>query len=180
MKKLTMHELGRMSRQEFAAKQKMPVVLVLDNLRSAFNVGSIFRTADAFAIQEIICCGITARPDHREVMKTALGAEQTVPWRYAPDTLTVLAALKSDRYRLYALEQTDDSLALQDFHPGPAPWAPMAFVFGNEVHGVSEACLPVLHACLEIPQFGTKHSFNVSVTAGILLWHLFIQKNKAS
>ena len=170
MRKLTMQELGRVSRDQFALSEKRPIVLVLDNIRSGLNVGSIFRTADAFALEKIILCGITPQPPHREILKTALGATEAVSWEYAPDVVSVVDQLQSEGYQVWPVEQTDASLPLTEII-----WdriTPLAFILGNEVHGVSDAVLLKLNESIEIPQFGTKHSLNVAVTAGILVWHV--------
>ncbi len=167
--KVTMNELGRMNLPEFKEAKKMPVVVVLDNIRSAHNIGSIFRTCDAFRVEAIYLTGICATPPQKELMKTALGAADTVSWKYFPTTLVALQSLKSDGYYICAVEQTTNSIMLQDFSPKEKN----AFVFGNEVNGVDASVLPYCDACIEIPQFGTKHSFNVAITAGIVLWETF-------
>lgn len=171
MRKLTMEELHRLTKEEYEEVVKLPVVLVLDNIRSLSNVGAVFRSADAFRIGELFLCGITACPPHREIHKTALGADETVPWRYFKTTEEACRELKSMGYRIFAVEQVEDSVMLQDFKAEPN----MAFILGNEVDGVSEDALPFCDAALEIPQEGTKHSLNVSVCSGILMWHIFKQ-----
>ncbi len=170
MRKLSMDELGRATPASFREQDKTPVVLVLDNLRSALNVGSAFRTADAFALKKIYLCGITATPPHREILKTALGATETVDWAYAKDATAAVLSLKKDGFKVWAIEQTTGSLALQDFDfQGDMK---IAIVFGNEVSGVEDSTLAVCDGCLEIPQFGTKHSLNVAVCVGIVVWEL--------
>lgn len=173
MKKLTNEELGRLSVEDFKESQKLPVVIVLDNVRSLNNVGSVFRTSDAFRIEEILLCGITGTPPHREIQKTALGATDSVAWRYFGSTGDALKYLKSERYSIVAVEQVDKSISLKDFHPDKK--SRYAFAFGNEIHGVSQEIIDEADLCLEIPQFGTKHSFNISISAGIVLWHYFYQ-----
>jgi 23S rRNA (guanosine2251-2'-O)-methyltransferase len=171
MRKLSIEELGRATPQEFAAMEKTPLVLVLDNVRSALNAGSIFRTADAFALAKIVLCGITARPPHREILKTALGATNTVEWTYIERPEEAVWSLKSEGYIVLAVEQTTGSIPLQNFD-----WqkgSRYAFVFGNEVSGVSEAVLAEVDGCIEVPQSGTKHSLNIAVCAGILVWEFF-------
>lgn len=171
MKKLRLEELNRYSIEEFKSLPKTPMVLVLDNIRSALNVGSIFRTADAFALAGIHLCGITAQPPHREILKTAIGANESVRWQYFQKTADSVSLLKSQGYRILGIEQTDESTSLQDFSPKDE--APLALVFGNEVGGLSDDILPLLDASIEIPQFGTKHSLNVAVCVGIVVWHFF-------
>jgi len=173
MKKLRLEELNRYSLEEFKSLPKTPVVLVLDNIRSALNVGSVFRTADAFALAGIHLCGITAQPPHREILKTAIGATESVDWQYFPKTINSVNALKTRGFRIIGIEQTDESIPLQDF--SPITPQPLALVFGNEVGGLSDDVLPLLDACIEIPQYGTKHSLNVAVAVGIVTWHLFSQ-----
>ncbi|MFN0014073.1 MAG: RNA methyltransferase [Saprospiraceae bacterium] len=170
MEKLSMEALGRLSANEFAGTKKLPLVLVLDNVRSGLNVGSVFRTADAFAVERIILCGITATPPHREILKTALGSTDTVAWSATDDPATAVRELKNAGYRVFAVEQTDQKTWLQDFFP--APNEKYAFVFGNEVDGVSDTVLPLCDGAVEIPQFGTKHSLNIAVAAGIVVWEV--------
>ena len=169
MRKLTMEELHRLSKEEYGEAPKLPVVIVLDNVRSLSNVGAVFRSADAFRIGELFLCGITACPPHREIHKTALGADETVPWRYFESTAEACRELKAKGYRIYAVEQVEGSVMLQDFKAEPN----MAFILGNEVEGVGEEALPFCDGALEIPQQGTKHSLNVSVCAGIVMWEAF-------
>lgn len=166
-----MDQLNRMSVSDFKATKKNQIVVVLDNVRSMHNVGSVFRTADGFAVEKIVLCGITGQPPHREIEKTALGATESIDWIYEQDAETAVAALKSQGYTICAAEQVAGSVSLDGFQPDPE--GKYALVFGNEVHGVSDSVLKLTDVCLEIPQFGTKHSFNISVTVGILLWDFF-------
>jgi tRNA G18 (ribose-2'-O)-methylase SpoU len=166
MKRLKLHELGRLSDEEFKKKRKSELVLVLDSIRSMHNVGSVFRTADAFLARKIMLCGITACPPHREIMKTAIGAQNTVEWTYFEKTETALKQLKKEGYTIVALEQTTRSEMIQNFI-----WPKKtALILGNEVDGVSDASLAITDTALEIPQLGTKHSLNVSVSAGMAMW----------
>ena len=171
MRKLAMEELHRLTKDEYEGVAKLPVVVVLDNVRSLSNVGSVFRSADAFRIGELFLCGITACPPHREIHKTALGADETVPWRYFESTVDACKELKAMGYRIFAVEQVEGSVMLQDYKAEPNT----AFILGNEVDGVSEEALSFCDAALEIPQEGTKHSLNVSVCSGILMWNVFKQ-----
>jgi len=171
MRKLKLDELNRASVAEFKAGEKLPVVVVLDNVRSMHNIGSIFRTADGFAVEKICLCGITAQPPHREIEKTALGATLSINWEYYPGPLGAIEKLRADGYQIIAVEQAENSTMLQDFTI--AKGQKYALVFGNEVNGVSEEVMEEIDACIEIPQFGTKHSFNIVVSAGIVLWDLF-------
>jgi len=169
MRKLKLEELDRVSIDEYKSAAKIPVVAVLDNIRSAMNVGSVFRTADAFAIEKIIICGISATPPNREITKTAIGANESVVWEYIENVSDAIAQLKNDGYTIAGIEQTDASVLLTDYTFNTEK---IAVVFGNEVDGVSDEVINELDVCLEIPQFGTKHSLNVSVCAGIVLWEL--------
>ena len=169
MRKLSMDELNRPSKEDFAKAEKLPIIIVLDNIRSLSNVGAFFRTADAFRIGELFLCGITACPPHREIHKTALGADETVKWRYFDTTEAACRTLKAEGYRIFAVEQVEDSTLLQDFEFEPHT----AYILGNEVEGVSEKALPYCNGAIELPQEGTKHSINVSVCAGIVMWKLF-------
>jgi tRNA G18 (ribose-2'-O)-methylase SpoU len=170
-KKLKLDELNRASVEEFKAQKKLPVVVILDNVRSMHNIGSIFRTSDGFAVEQICLCGITARPPHREIEKTALGATQSINWVYYDDVVTAIKQLRLDGYRIVAVEQAQNSLMLNDFTPFPQE--KYALIFGNEVNGVSDEAMKMIDVCIEIPQFGTKHSFNIVVSAGIVLWDFF-------
>lgn len=174
--KLSMEELGRISETEFKKKKKLPIIIVLDNLRSAYNVGSVFRTADAFAISAIYLIGITATPENKEVIKTSLGAEKSIEWWYFKTASECIELLKQTNTLIYCIEQTTNSLVLDCFTPKSEFRS--AFIFGNEVKGVSEFIINHSDACIEIPQFGTKHSFNVSVTAAIVLWDYFIKTKR--
>ena len=169
MHKLSMDELNRISKEDFERAEKLPIIIILDNIRSLSNVGAFFRSADAFRIGELVLCGITACPPHREIHKTALGADETVKWRYYESTEAACQALKSEGYRIFAVEQVKDSVPLQDFKFEPHT----AYILGNEVEGVSEGALPYCEGAIELPQAGTKHSINVSVCAGIVMWRLF-------
>lgn len=169
MKKKSIIDLHRISPAEFRAAAKLPIAVVLDNIRSLNNIGSIFRSSDAFAVSEICLCGITACPPSPEIHKTALGAEETVAWRKFDSTLDALAALKADGYVVCTIEQCEGSIALQDF--AVVPGRKYALVLGHEVYGVDQQVVDASDLCIEIPQFGTKHSLNVAVTAGILIWH---------
>lgn len=166
-----MEELNRISVEEFKEAEKLPLVVVLDNVRSLNNIGSVFRTSDAFRVAKICLCGITACPPHRDIHKTALGAEDSVDWLYFEDTIDCVESLKQQGYKVYAVEQVDESVMLDRFEiqPGTAT----AIVFGNEVEGVGEEVIPSCDGCIEIPQFGTKHSLNISIAAGILIWEMF-------
>mgnify|MGYP003403469842 CR=1 FL=1 len=169
MRKLKLEELDRVSIDEYKSTAKIPVVAVLDNIRSAMNVGSVFRTADAFAIEKIIICGISATPPNREITKTAIGATESVVWEYIENVSDAVSNLKNDGYIIAGIEQTDASVLLTDYTFNTEK---IAVVFGNEVDGVSDEVINELDVCIEIPQFGTKHSLNVSVCAGIVLWEL--------
>lgn len=169
MKQLSLDELDRISVEEFKKQQKQPFVLVLDNIRSAHNTGAAFRTADAFAIEKLVLCGITARPPHKEIQKTALGATESVEWTYFDTTTKAIDSLRKEGYQIVAVEQTTESRLLTTFTPEKEQ--KYAFVFGNEAFGVDAEVLLQCDWALEIPQFGTKHSLNVSVSMGIILWH---------
>lgn len=170
MHKKSMSELDRLSSEAFKDIEKTPLVLILDNVRSALNVGSAFRTADAFALHSIALCGISAQPPHREILKTALGAEQSVDWLYFSETVDAVAHYKAKDFYICSVEQADGSVLLQDF---VWPDKGVCIIFGNEVDGVSDEVLKISDACIEIPQFGTKHSLNISVSMGIVIWELF-------
>ena len=173
MRKLLNEELGRPTIEEYAAVEKLPVVVVLDNVRSAQNVGSFFRTADAFGIEHIALCGISSTPPNREIHKTALGSEQSVAWSYYDTTLECVAKLREEGYRIIAVEQIEGSTMLNNFVAESG--AKYALVFGNEVEGVDQAVVDVVDSAIEIPQVGIKHSLNVSVSAGVLIWEMFRQ-----
>lgn len=173
MRKLLNEELGRPTVEEYAWVDKLPVVVVLDNVRSAQNVGSFFRTADAFGISHIALCGISCTPPNREIHKTALGAEMSVTWSYHPTTLECIAQLRQEGYRIIAVEQIEGSTMLDSFRAELG--TKYALVFGNEVEGVDQAVADIVDGAIEIPQVGIKHSLNVSVSAGVLMWEMFRQ-----
>lgn len=171
MRKLSNEELGRPTAEEFKVLAKIPVVVVLDNIRSCHNTGSVFRTSDALLVEKIYLCGFTATPPDKEIRKTALGSENTVPWEYNASTLEVIATLKVNGYTVIAVEQVEKSISLADYHP--LANSKLALVFGNEVRGVQQDVVDSCDLAIEIPQFGTKHSFNISVSVGIVLWDIF-------
>ena len=176
MRKLLNEELGRPTIEEYANVDKLTVTVVLDNVRSAQNVGSFFRTADAFGIEQVALCGISCTPPNREIHKTALGAEQSVAWRYYPTTLECVEELRAKGYKIIAIEQIEGSMMLNDFRVEEG--TKYALIFGNEVEGVDQAIADVVDGAIEIPQVGIKHSLNVSVSAGILMWEMFRQFGK--
>lgn len=171
MQKLKTTELNRVGIEEFKEQEKLPVVVILDNVRSMNNVGSAFRTADGFSIEKIILCGITAQPPHREIEKTAIGATQSVAWEHVEDTVEAVKELRKNGYEIIAIEQATDSIMLNTFKPDTTK--KYALIFGNEVNGVSEEVMAEIDKCIEIPQFGTKHSFNIVISAGIVLWDFY-------
>ncbi|PWG79397.1 RNA methyltransferase, partial [Pararcticibacter amylolyticus] len=171
MRKLKLDELNRVSVEEFKKQDKLPVTVLLDGVRSMHNVGSIFRTSDGFSVERIFLCGITGTPPHREIEKTALGATQSVEWAHFTDIRDAIQQLKSEGYRIIAIEQVDQSVMLNEFEPDVSE--KYALIFGNEVNGVSDEAMALIDTCIEIPQFGTKHSFNIVVSAGIVLWDFF-------
>lgn len=173
MRKLKLDELNRATVPEFKAAQKLPVTVVLDNVRSMHNVGSLFRTADGFAAEQLLLCGITGQPPHREIEKTALGATASVEWNYYTTTVQAVEHLRAEGYRIIAIEQAENSTMLNTFTPDPTQ--KYALVFGNEVNGVDDAVMALADTCIEIPQFGTKHSFNIVVSAGIVLWDFYVK-----
>ncbi|RAJ02579.1 SpoU rRNA methylase family protein [Chitinophaga skermanii] len=173
-----MDELGRKSVAEFKAADKTPLVLVLDNVRSMHNVGSVFRTADAFLIQGLILCGFTPVPPHRDINKTALGATESVDWQYFNTTVEAVQQLQAEGYQVLAIEQAVNSQMLNTFEPPKDK--PLALVFGNEVDGVDGEVMKVVDGCIEIPQLGMKHSLNISVTTGIVVWDVFSKWKKDS
>lgn len=168
MRKLNITELNRINKEEFKKSEKLPLIIILDNVRSLHNVGSVFRSSDAFRVESIYLCGITATPPQAEIHKTALGAEDTVDWKYYEKTQNAVIELKEEGVEVLAIEQVEGSIMLQNFVPQPNK--KYAIVFGNEVKGVQQEVVDMCDNCIEIPQFGTKHSLNVSVTAGILIW----------
>ncbi len=172
MRKLTMDELGRKSIADFKMANKKPIVVVMDNIRSMHNVGSVFRTSDGFLIDGICLCGFTPQPPHRDIHKTALGATETVDWVYYENTVDAVKDLQQRGYQVYAIEQTEGSISLEQFkqlHPNASDH-PLAFVFGNEVDGVDQEVIGICDGVIEIPQWGMKHSLNISVAAAIVLW----------
>lgn len=170
-RKLRNSELDRKSVDQFKEAEKTPIIVILDNIRSLNNIGSVFRTADAFLIQKIYLCGITARPPHKDIQKTALGATETVSWEYVEDTLELIEKLKSEDIKVFSIEQAEGSVMLNDFHPEKGKIS--AVVFGNEVKGVQQKVVSASDAVIEIPQLGSKHSLNISVSTGVVLWDLF-------
>jgi 23S rRNA (guanosine2251-2'-O)-methyltransferase len=176
VRKLKLDELNRVSVQEFKNKEKNPIVVVLDNVRSLHNVGSAFRTADAFALRKLYLCGITGSPPHKEITKTALGADESVDWEHVPDPVALVRQLKEEGFQVVAVEQAEGSVQLPDFRPelGQA----YALVFGNEVFGVTEEVVTAADTVVEIPQFGTKHSLNISVAVGVVVWDVLSKMNR--
>lgn len=170
-RKLQVEELNRLSVEEFKSAEKIPLVVVLDNVRSRNNIGSVFRTADAFRVEEVLLCGITSVPPNAEIHKTALGAENSVRWRYFEETMSAVNDLKNAGFTVFAIEQAENSLPLEAVTLDKSKR--YAVVLGHEVHGVQQAVVDACDHCIEIPQFGTKHSLNVSVTAGIVIWDFF-------
>jgi len=171
MKKLSILEMNRLTKDEFKNSAKIPLTVVLDNIRSLHNIGSVFRTADAFLIEKIILCGVSCPPPHPELHKTALGAEDTVDWTYVENTLEAVQELQKQAYYVFAIEQAHGSVSLNDLSLNPLN--KYAIVLGNEVKGVQQSVVDICDTCLEIPQHGTKHSLNVSVASGIVLWSFF-------
>lgn len=170
MRKLKVTELNRISAEEFKTVEKLPLVVVLDHVRSLYNVGSVFRSSDAFRVERICLCGITATPPQVEIHKTALGAEDSVDWVYYKRTQDAVEDLKRDGFEVWAVEQVEGSVMLQDFHPRKEK--KYTVILGNEVKGVQQEVVDLCDGCIEVPQFGTKHSLNVSVTAGIIIWEI--------
>ena len=174
MKKLKNKDLQRISIEEFKVVKKTPITIVLDNVRSALNVGSVFRTSDAFVIEKIILCGITACPPNKEIRKAALGSTESVEWEYVKDTIDAVQQLIKEGYHVVAIEQADKSTQLNEFE---LPKKPIAIIMGNEVNGVAQEVINECNTVIEIPQFGTKHSLNISVTTGIVIWELWKKLN---
>ena len=168
MQKLSMDDLNRISPEEFKRSEKTPVIAVLENIRSAYNVGSVFRTADAFLLEAIYITGYTCTPPHKEIKKTALGAEDTVDWKHFANAAEAIISLKEQGFKVYAVEQVVNSIALQNLSLSAKE--KVAFVFGNEVSGVEVSTIGLCDGCVEIPQFGTKHSLNIATAAGVVLW----------
>ena len=175
MRKLKNSELGRLNVEDFKKTAKIPLIVVLDNIRSLNNIGSVFRTSDAFLIEKIYLCGITAQPPHKEIHKTALGATESVNWEYVEDTLELVKNLKKENVIVCSIEQAENSTMLQDF--SIESHKKYAIVMGNEVKGVQQEVVSASDFCIEIPQFGTKHSLNISVSTGVVLWDLFKKFN---
>lgn len=175
-RKLANAELLRLNIEEFMEAKKSPIIVILDNVRSLNNIGSIFRTSDAFLIEKIYLCGITATPPHKDIHKTALGATETVAWEYAENCLKVIKKLQEDNIKVIGVEQAEKAIFLNDFVPENN--TTYAFIFGNEVRGVSQKAVDLCDTVIEIPQYGTKHSLNISVSAGIVLWDIFSKVNK--
>jgi tRNA G18 (ribose-2'-O)-methylase SpoU len=171
MRKLANAELDRKNIKEFKEAEKTPIIVVLDDVRSLHNIGSVFRTSDAFLIEKIYLCGITATPPNKEIHKTALGATETVAWEYAKNVLEIVQQLKSEKIKVYSVEQTENAIMLDHFQPETN--TTYALLFGNEVKGVSQQAIDASDGVLEIPQLGSKHSLNISVSAGIVIWDLF-------
>ncbi len=171
MKKLLNEELGRKSIDEFKHSSKTPIVIVLDNVRSLNNVGSVFRTADAFLVEAVYLCGITGTPPHKEIQKTALGATESITWKYFKTTLEAVEQLKKDNFLVYAIEQAQSAIMLNNFMPSRKQ--KLAIIFGNEVKGVDQEVIDASTDVIEIPQVGTKHSLNISVSVGIVMWDLY-------
>ncbi|MGB1248093.1 MAG: RNA methyltransferase [Chitinophagales bacterium] len=169
MQKTPNSALNRLSVDEFKTTKKTPLIIILDNIRSLNNIGSVFRTADAFLVEKIYLCGITAQPPHRDIQKTALGATDTVAWEYREDICTLIKELQTENIDIQAIEQADKSCSLEKFRPK----GKTAIIFGNEVKGVAQEAINIADGCIEIPQFGTKHSLNISVSAGVVIWDLF-------
>ncbi len=175
MRKIKNEELNRLSLEEFKKSKKLEAVVILDDVRSAMNVGSAFRTSDAFGVEKVYLCGITAQPPHREINKTALGAQDSVEWIHVEDILELMSELKTSGYKIAAVEQADESTSLLNFNPDPDE--KYAFIFGNEVFGVKDELVENADLVVEIPQYGTKHSLNISVSIGVVLWD-FLTKRK--
>ncbi|MDT0649743.1 RNA methyltransferase [Autumnicola edwardsiae] len=172
-RKLKNSELDRKSVEEFREASKTPIIVILDNIRSLNNIGSVFRTADAFLIQKIYLCGITAQPPHKDIQKTALGATETVAWEYAEDVLDLVEKLKKNDIKVFSVEQAEGSIMLNDFQPQQEET--IAVVFGNEVKGVQQSVVSASDGIIEIPQLGSKHSLNIAVSTGVVLWDLFVK-----
>ena len=171
MRKLKNSELNRLNVDQFKASDKIPLIVILDNIRSLNNIGSVFRTSDAFLIKKIYLCGITAKPPHKEIHKTALGATESVDWEYVENTEDLIVELQEEKVTVLAIEQAEKSTSLEEFMP--VSGESYAVILGNEVKGVSQNAVDLSDFCIEIPQFGTKHSLNISVSCGIVLWDIF-------
>jgi tRNA(Leu) C34 or U34 (ribose-2'-O)-methylase TrmL len=178
MQKLSMNELNRLTTDEFKRSEKTPVIAVLENIRSAYNVGSVFRTSDAFLLEGIYLTGYTAQPPHKEIKKTALGAEESVDWKHFPNAASAIETLKSQGFKVYAVEQVKESLSLENIHFNPEE--KIAVIFGNEVSGVELDTILLCDGCIEIPQLGMKHSLNIATAAGVVLWEIIRNRMKLS
>ena len=176
MRKLSMEELGRKSVEEFKQSDKIPIVIVLENIRSAYNVGSVFRTADAFLLKTIYICGYTAHPPHKEIKKTALGADETMSWKYFKNTWEAVDEMRNEGYKIFAVEQAEGSCKLQEVNFDQQE--KIAVIFGNEVTGVEQSTIQLTDGCIEIPQLGMKHSLNIATAAGVVVWELVREKIK--
>ena len=175
-RKLKNEELDRLEVSEFKEAEKTPIIIILDNIRSLNNIGSVFRTSDAFLIEKIYLCGITAQPPHNDIRKTALGSTETVEWEYVENTLDLVEKLKIERVKIMSIEQAENAIMLNDFKPQPN--TKYALVFGNEVKGVSQDVVSASDVVIEIPQYGTKHSLNISVSCGVVVWDVFSKLKK--
>jgi len=176
MRKLKNEELDRLEVSEFKDAKKSPIIIILDNIRSLNNIGSVFRTSDAFLIEKIYLCGITAQPPHNDIRKTALGSTETVVWEYVENTIDLIKKLKVESVKIVSIEQAENATMLNDFKPQPN--TKYAFIFGNEVKGVSQNVVDVSDVVIEIPQYGTKHSLNISVSCGVVVWDVFSKMKK--
>ena len=175
MKKLKNSELDRISVEEFKKSKKIPITILLENIRSAHNIGSVFRTADSFLINEIILCGISAQPPNKDIRKTALGSSESVEWKYEKNIDVAIQKLKDEGNKIISIEQTTNSISLENFKPSYS--SKYAIIFGNEVNGIEQSTIDLSDLAIEIPQFGTKHSLNISVAAGIIIWNIFSKIN---
>jgi len=176
VKKLKNSELDRISVEEFKKSKKIPITILLENIRSAHNIGSVFRTADSFLINEIILCGISAQPPNKDIRKTALGSSESVEWKYEKNIDVAIQKLKDDGNKIISIEQTTNSISLENFKPSYS--SKYAIIFGNEVNGIEQSTIDLSDLAIEIPQFGTKHSLNISVAAGIIIWDIFSKINR--
>ena len=176
MRKLKNSELDRLSVEDFKTAKKTPLIVILDNIRSLNNIGSVFRTSDAFLIEKVYLCGITAKPPHKDIHKTALGSTDSVSWEYVEDTLTLVGKLQTENIKILSIEQAENATMLNDFTPEPN--TKYAVVFGNEVKGVQQEVVSASDTVIEIPQYGTKHSLNISVSCGVVLWDLFCKLSR--
>ena len=175
MKKLKNSELNRISIEEFKKSKKIPITILLENIRSAHNIGSVFRTADSFLINEIILCGISAQPPNKDIRKTALGSSESVEWKYEKNIDVAIQKLKDEGNKIISIEQTTNSISLENFNPSNN--SKYAIIFGNEVNGIEQRTIDLSDIAIEIPQYGTKHSLNISVAAGIIIWNIFSKIN---